>query len=150
MSLTGESAVAAGSIDLDDFCLKYPFNSRCEDYLPGTQALTEADEPYLAAATLATATAGDRLLAKGLDDPAYLVIESGPSIADYGISAICTHLGCVVNWDEAAESFICPCHGSKFDAFGEVTNGPAARSLPLVTVVVKDDQIRLLNQEPSR
>ncbi len=45
----------------------------------------------------------------------------------FAISAICTHLGCVVRRSE--EGFQCPCHGSKFDSKGEVTRGPAPKPL---------------------
>ncbi|MEL6813700.1 MAG: Rieske 2Fe-2S domain-containing protein [Cyanobacteria bacterium J06598_3] len=135
--------------DMDDFCLKYPANSRCEEYLPGQQASDETGNPYLAEATLAEATAGDRLLATGLARETYLVIEEGPAIAPYAISAVCTHLGCIVNWDEASQEFACPCHGSRFDSAGAVTNGPARQSLARQMVVIKDDQVRLLDREPE-
>ncbi len=47
----------------------------------------------------------------------------------HAISAICTHLGCNVNHEEA-DGFTCPCHGSTYDERGEVTRGPAAWPLP--------------------
>jgi Rieske Fe-S protein len=46
------------------------------------------------------------------------------------MSASCPHLGCVVAWNSAERSWDCPCHGSRFDAKGQVLNGPALSDLP--------------------
>ncbi len=47
-------------------------------------------------------------------------------------SAICTHLGCVVQWNSTEKSFDCPCHGARFDCHGKVLNGPATTDLPRI------------------
>lgn len=47
----------------------------------------------------------------------------------YAISSVCTHLGCNVRYEENAEQFACPCHGSVFDRLGRVVTGPAPRPL---------------------
>uniref|UniRef100_A0A6N2M2A5 plastoquinol--plastocyanin reductase n=1 Tax=Salix viminalis TaxID=40686 RepID=A0A6N2M2A5_SALVM len=64
-------------------------------------------------------------------DPTYLVVEKDKTLATFGINAVCTHLGCVVPWNQAEKKFIAPCHGSQYNDQGRVVRGPA----PLVIFV---------------
>lgn len=48
------------------------------------------------------------------------------------MSASCTHLGCIVAWNTVEKLWECGCHGSRFDRYGHVVNGPAATDLPVV------------------
>jgi cytochrome b6-f complex iron-sulfur subunit len=110
----------------------------------GATAKDELGNDVVASGFLASHNVGDRTLVQGLKgDPTYIVVESKEAIADYGINAICTHLGCVVPWNVAENKFKCPCHGSQYDATGKVVRGPAPRSLPLAHTKVEDDKILL-------
>ncbi len=44
-------------------------------------------------------------------------------------SRTCSHLGCLVRWDEKTDAFLCPCHGAIFDKEGAVVSGPPPRPL---------------------
>ncbi len=45
------------------------------------------------------------------------------------LSAICTHLGCLVGWDEQRHEIVCPCHAGRFDIEGAKISGPPPRGL---------------------
>jgi Rieske Fe-S protein len=47
----------------------------------------------------------------------------------HAVSPVCTHLHCIVGWNTAEKTWDCPCHGSRFDYQGRVTQGPAKRDL---------------------
>jgi Rieske Fe-S protein len=47
----------------------------------------------------------------------------------HAVSAVCTHLGCVLGWNPIDRTWDCPCHGSRFALDGTVIHGPATTSL---------------------
>lgn len=49
------------------------------------------------------------------------------------VSAICTHLGCVI--EKSDEGFQCPCHGSCYNDQGEVVSGAATKDLPWFALI---------------
>jgi cytochrome b6-f complex iron-sulfur subunit len=136
---------------LEDLCSAFPANSRCETYLPGVQALDAQGNPIAVNSFLSTTKTGEPVAVRGDSHPdlRYLVITDGPAIASYGIKPVCTHLGCTVAWKTDQQQFVCPCHGSKYDSQGRVAHGPARRALPLITVIVKQNQVRLVDRAPA-
>ncbi len=106
----------------------------------GVTAKDALGNDVIASEFLATHKPGDRVLAQGLKgDPTYIVVEGEETLANYGINAVCTHLGCVVPWNASEEKFICPCHGSQYNAQGKVVRGPAPLSLALAHANVNED-----------
>jgi glycine/D-amino acid oxidase-like deaminating enzyme/nitrite reductase/ring-hydroxylating ferredoxin subunit len=49
---------------------------------------------------------------------------------DHIVSAVCTHMKCIVNWNPVEKTWDCPCHGSRFSTDGNVIEGPAISDLP--------------------
>ena len=108
----------------------------------GSSAKDELGNPVTASGWLSKHPVGDRSLVQGLKgDPTYLIVEGTEAITDYGINAICTHLGCVVPWNNGENKFKCPCHGSQYDSTGKVVRGPAPLSLALAHVSIEDDKV---------
>ena len=66
-------------------------------------------------------------------EPAYLLQPKAGTFLAY--SAVCTHQGCTVGFDQGSDQFACPCHGALFDASnGDVVRGPAQRPLRRIDV----------------
>ncbi len=75
----------------------------------------------------------------GVDSQPVNVVRTSLGVVAY--SAICTHLGCVVDWDAAGKRFACPCHAGFYDMRGKVISGPPPQALRQYEVQVIDDVI---------
>jgi glycine/D-amino acid oxidase-like deaminating enzyme/nitrite reductase/ring-hydroxylating ferredoxin subunit len=98
---------------------------------------------------VATRWVGDRF--KGLQSNSFAEVAKGEGklltidkekVAAYrdeegtihAVSAVCTHLACIVSWNSAEKSWDCACHGSRFSCDGKVIQGPAVKDLEMPNV----------------
>ena len=73
-----------------------------------------------------------------------IVVNTTGGVKAY--SAVCTHLGCIVDYDATSNHIVCPCHDGHFNpASGGVISGPPPQPLPPVSVAVEKDQIFLVS-----
>ena len=70
---------------------------------------------------------------------AVLVIHTSSGFKAF--SAICTHLGCLVGWDDKGHKIVCPCHAGVYDLDGKVVAGPPPKALPTYEVSVAQGRI---------
>jgi Rieske Fe-S protein len=57
------------------------------------------------------------------------------------LSAICTHLGCVVPWESSQKQFVCPCHRAFYSKDGERISGPQPRGLDTLPTKIENDTL---------
>ena len=70
---------------------------------------------------------------------AVLVRKKGGNLI--ALSAVCTHLGCIVQWQKEKEEFLCPCHAGRYNADGAVLSGPPPKPLGKIPFVVAEGNI---------
>jgi cytochrome b6-f complex iron-sulfur subunit len=66
--------------------------------------------------------------------------------ADGGFLAVhsrCPHLGCTVMWVPETEQFLCPCHASYFDAYGNFEGPPVPRPLDTFAIAIEDGKVKV-------
>ncbi|NTU67592.1 MAG: Rieske 2Fe-2S domain-containing protein [Chlorobiaceae bacterium] len=68
-----------------------------------------------------------------------IVVNKGGALT--AVSAVCTHLGCLVRWEEADNQLFCPCHGAKYKQTGEIISGPQPKPLKQYKARIDGDSI---------
>jgi cytochrome b6-f complex iron-sulfur subunit len=74
------------------------------------------------------------------DKPVIVVNTTQGGLKAY--SAICTHFGCIVQWDQPRQFILCPCHDGRFNPInGAVISGPPPAPLPELPVTVENGAV---------
>lgn len=68
----------------------------------------------------------------------YVVKTSDDWIA---LSPVCTHLGCLVNYNRTKNEFICPCHGGRYSMDGKVLGGPPPQPLTRLPLKIEKEYV---------
>ena len=104
------------------------------------RAITEDDREFTYVGTITQLKQEGQILDEESEVGAVLVMLA-PDNYIVAVDPTCTHAGCTVDWEEPENSFICPCHGSKFTLQGDVIEGLANFPLQNYEVKTKGDKI---------
>lgn len=85
------------------------------------------DYPFLTGNTYSDLKPGEGKIVE-IDQEKYAVCRDANHHL-HMVSAVCTHMKCIVNWNNAEQTWDCPCHGSRFKHNGTVIEGPAIQNL---------------------
>jgi len=141
---TGAIATAAFALPAIGFALGPVFEERKQDW-QDVGPVDEFSSDQYVPKTITTATgigqAGKSTVYVRKRDPQ---IDTEPGGDEYvALSTRCMHLGCPVRYVNAAQRFICPCHGGVYDFRGKVDGGPPVRPLDRFSVRVTDNRLEI-------
>ncbi len=69
------------------------------------------------------------------------IIINRPDKGFIALSLICTHLGCVVEFNKSRQKLVCPCHAGMYDLEGNVISGPPPKPLTAIPLKIEGDSI---------
>ena len=69
------------------------------------------------------------------------VILNRPGKGLIAVSRVCTHLGCLVQYDKENRRLLCPCHAGVYDLEGNIVSGPPPKPLPKLPLRVEGETI---------
>jgi cytochrome b6-f complex iron-sulfur subunit len=108
-------------------------------FLKAPEEERRASEGIVRCGPLSTLQVGNARFVPHGDHPLFVLRASENEVT--ALSAVCTHLRCVLRWDEKNHVLQCPCHAGSFDRTGAVLSGPPNRALPQYSAEVRADEI---------
>lgn len=72
---------------------------------------------------------------------AHFFLVRAPDGGFLALHSRCPHLGCIVTWEPDQDQFLCPCHASSFDRYGNFESPPVPRALDTFSVTIRGDQV---------
>jgi len=108
-------------------------------FLKAPASETRPGERQLKAGKLSTLAVGDARMVSHADEPVFVVRVAEAEVV--AVSAVCTHMRCVLRWQRDNSTFQCPCHGGTFDKSGNVLSGPPKKPLRQYASEIRADEI---------
>jgi cytochrome b6-f complex iron-sulfur subunit len=108
-------------------------------FLRAPSAESRPGERQVRAGTLSSLAVGEARMVRHGSEPLFVVRVSDRQVI--AVSAICTHLRCVLRWERDSGIFHCPCHDGTFDRAGNVLSGPPKKPLRQYAAEVRADEI---------
>jgi cytochrome b6-f complex iron-sulfur subunit len=100
---------------------------------------TRPGERIVSGGKLSSLPVGEARLVRHADEPVFVLRLADAQVV--AVSAICTHLRCVLQWKRDSSTFLCPCHDGAFDKTGNVLSGPPKKPLRQYAVEIRADEI---------
>jgi cytochrome b6-f complex iron-sulfur subunit len=97
------------------------------------------EEGQVRCGSLSSLAVGDARFVPHGTTPLFVVRTAPADVA--AVSAVCTHLRCIIKWSRGSRRFVCPCHAGAFDAGGNVLFGPPKQALRQYPAEVRADEI---------
>ena len=108
-------------------------------FLKAPESSERPGENKVRCGPLSTLPVGSARFVRHGTEPLFVVRDSETEVI--ALSANCTHLRCVLQWDDATRTIRCPCHAGSFDRTGNVLSGPPPRPLKSYPAEVRADEI---------
>ena len=108
-------------------------------FLKAPSQETRPGERQLNCGRLSSLGIGEARMVRHSDEPLFVVRLADAQVV--AVSAICTHMRCVLKWRRDNSTFQCPCHDGAFDKTGNVLSGPPKRPLRQYAAEIRADEI---------
>ena len=108
-------------------------------FLKAPEAERRASEGVVRCGPIAGLPVGSARFVPHGEHPLFVVRTTETEVI--AVSAVCTHLRCVLRWDDAKRVLQCPCHAGEFDRSGVVLSGPPNRPLAQYSAEIRADEI---------
>ena len=108
-------------------------------YLKAPETQRSAGLSVVKAGDAASLKTGEARAVRHGNSPFFVIRTRGGDLL--AISGLCTHFSCVLNWNEADQTLVCPCHDGVFSATGDVISGIPSKPLRTFPVEVRRGEL---------